>query len=388
MKKVHIITNYYPPETGAAANRIETLALGLKDLGHKVVVICPLPNYPKGRIFKKYRWRIYRSEEINGISVKRLWIYATVSKNKWKRLLAMLSFSISLFIYRLFHNISETVIIQTPPLLIANAAIRLLKSSKRKIILNVSDLWPKAGVDLGVLQEGRQLNSLERLERYNYEHSDLIVGQSNEILNHVQKCEVTKDILLYRNFPKIDAPVILDNTSVTTTIKIIYAGLLGVAQGILQLCKSLKLPQHIEFHIYGEGAERIEIEDYLESSSQQIRYLGVLSKEEVQLKYMQYDVALVPLVRRIEGSVPSKIFELAHFGLPIIYMSGGEGAEIVREFNLGQVIEPKDYDALNSEIKKLNKVDLKQQRELIREAAQNSFIVEPQIRTFSKIIET
>ena len=103
---------------------------------------------------------------------------------------------------------------------------------------------------------------------------------------------------------------------------------------------------------------------------------------------MQYDVALVPLVRRIEGSVPSKIFELAHFGLPIIYMSGGEGAEIVREFNLGQVIEPKDYDALNSEIKKLNKVDLKQQRELIREAAQNSFIVEPQIRTFSKIIET
>ena len=42
MKDILIVSNYYPPEKGAAANRIEQLALKLYQNKYKVTVICPL----------------------------------------------------------------------------------------------------------------------------------------------------------------------------------------------------------------------------------------------------------------------------------------------------------------------------------------------------------
>ena len=71
MKDILIITNYYPPETGAASNRIFQLAHGLEKLNFKVSVICPLPNYPTGKVFEAYKGRIkHTSKENNIITVK------------------------------------------------------------------------------------------------------------------------------------------------------------------------------------------------------------------------------------------------------------------------------------------------------------------------------
>ena len=52
---------------------------------------------------------------------------------------------------------------------------------------------------------------------------------------------------------------------------------------------------------------------------------GNLSRIELQARIKKMDFALVPLVSRIYGSVPSKIFEYSKMGFPLIYMGGGEG---------------------------------------------------------------
>ena len=133
MKEITIITNYFPPETGAASNRIAKMALGLQERGFEVSVVCPLPNYPKGKIFKEYQGKIAVTETYEGIEVNRLWVYANNSGNKFKRLLGMVSFSISFFFFSIFRNrkIARMVIIQSPPLIIAHAALRFLSKKKR-----------------------------------------------------------------------------------------------------------------------------------------------------------------------------------------------------------------------------------------------------------------
>ena len=88
MEEILVISNYYPPEKGAAANRIEQLALKLHQNNYKVSVLCPLGNYPKGELFPEYKGKFSVTEKRQNITVKRLWIYPSVSKNIFKRTLA------------------------------------------------------------------------------------------------------------------------------------------------------------------------------------------------------------------------------------------------------------------------------------------------------------
>ena len=359
MKDLLIITSYFPPETGAASNRIFHLAEGLHKRNYTVSVITPLPNYPTGKIFKDYRGKFKVTSIEKHITIHRLWIYASISKNKMIRLVAMLSYSISLIWYFLFHEIPKTVIVQSPPLLVAFTCCTFLRSKKRKLILNVSDLWPIAGFELGALKKNFAYSILERIERFNYKKADLVLGQSEEIIAHVKTLFPNKKTVLYRNYPDFKSPdARLKTENPSNKIKMVYAGLLGIAQGIFKLCQELKY-DHVEFHIYGAGAEQLKIENYIKAHPElPIIYHGELSRDALHKELLKYDLGIIPLLNRIYGSVPSKIFEYAKLGLPMLYFGGGEGEVIISEFQLGWIAKAGDYDDLNVQISSLEKSSL------------------------------
>lgn len=356
MKDILIITSYFPPETGAASNRIFHLAEGLQKRNFKVTVITPLPNYPTGKIFKSYHGKYKQTSIENEVRIHRLWIYATISKNKAVRLFSMLSYSFSLIWYFLSHKIPKTVIVQSPPLLVAYTCCILLRSKRRNLILNVSDLWPIAGLELGALKKNFTYRILERIERSNYKSANLILGQSEEILSHVRTLVPNKPSILYRNYPDFESPITNNATNKTGgKIEMVYAGLLGIAQGILKLCGELKY-EHINFHIYGAGAERQKIEHFIKTNPElPIFYHGELSREELHHVLINYDLGIIPLLNRIYGSVPSKIFEYAKLGLPMLYFGGGEGEQIVISKQLGWVAKAGDYTDLNKTLAILDK---------------------------------
>ena len=352
-----IITSYFPPEIGAASNRIFHLAEGLKN-DYNVSVVTPLPNYPTGNIFKDYKGKFSLKSEENGISINRLWIYASVSKNKFLRLFAMLSYSFSLIWFFIWHKIPDKVIVQSPPLLVSFTCMFFLRSKKRKLILNVSDLWPSAGLELGALKEGFAYNTLKRLEAFNYKKADLILGQSNEILSHIKTTTTKPELFLYRNFPEIEFPKLVANTLPEGKIKMVYAGLLGVAQGIYKLCKELDY-NGIELHIYGSGAEEEAIKNLIDSKKDLPLYFhGRVTRDELHRVLLDYDITIIPLLNRIYGSVPSKIFEYAKLGLPMLYFGGGEGEAVIKDNKLGWVAKESDYTDLNMVLSTIKPEDL------------------------------
>ena len=145
MEEILIVSNYYPPEKGAAANRIEQLALKLNQNNYNVTVLCPLGNYPKGELFPEYKGKFFVKETFQNIIVKRLWIYPSNSKNIFLRLMSILSFTTCIFFYLLFKKTPHKVVVQSPPLLLSFISVFVLWIKRKKIgaLTGIGNASPK-----------------------------------------------------------------------------------------------------------------------------------------------------------------------------------------------------------------------------------------------------
>ncbi len=381
MEEILIISNYYPPEKGAAANRIEQLALQLYKKKYAVTVICPLGNYPYGSVFQEYKGKFLVSETLQNINVKRLWIFPSISKNWIVRLFSITSFSGMLFFYLLFKKTPKKVIVQSPPLLVSFFSVLVLYIKKKKIILNVSDLWPLAALELKALKKNSFSHRFSLfLERFIYKKATLVLGQSDEIISHIQSIYPKKECHLYRNLPSYSHHHKISLTPDNESIRIFYAGLLGVAQGIYDLCEKITFDtSRFELHVIGDGAEKLKIQEYIRLSNKKIFFHEMMERGVLHEKIKSFDLAIVPLKTRIYGSVPSKIFEYSLLGFPILYFGGGEGEAIILENNLGWVVPVGDYLALNKTIDDLDKTTINLMKNTVLETARKSFDINYQI---------
>jgi glycosyltransferase involved in cell wall biosynthesis len=171
-------------------------------------------------------------------------------------------------------------------------------------------------------------------------------------------------------------------------------GLLGVAQGILSLCRSLDFAVLCyEFHIYGQGAEREEIAAFLEKEGYKrgIILHQSLSREEVPSILSSFDLTIIPLIKPIRGAVPSKIYEAMAAGLPIIFAGGGEGANLVSKHGAGWICTPADYTEMTEILKQISKLpeeELKIIRTRSRTAAELFFDRKIQVENLQIFLKT
>ena len=386
MEEILVIWNYYPPEKGAAANRIEQLALKLHQNNYKVSVLCPLGNYPKGELFPEYKGKFSVTEKRQNITVKRLWIYPSVSKNIFKRTLSVLSFASVLFFYLLCKKTPNKVVVQSPPLLLSFVSVLVLSLMRKKIILNVSDLWPLAAIELKALKKDSLSHHISLFcERFIYSRATLIFGQSNEIITHIHSIFPKKECHLYRNFPDHQVAKMELVSNINEPIKLFYAGLLGVAQGVFELCQNIELQNlNIELHIFGDGAEKSQIETLIQQNPEKkIFFHGMLERNILHEKLQSFDIAIVPLKTRIYGSVPSKIFEYGALGFPVLYFGGGEGETIVKENNLGWIAQVGNFESLNTaliEISNTGKEPIQIIKQKVFDYAESHFNLDFQIK--------
>ena len=83
--KILFISENFPPESNAPANRTYEHACYWVSWGHEVTVITSAPNFPEGKLFDGYSNDWYRIEYMDGIRVVRVKTYISANKGIFRR---------------------------------------------------------------------------------------------------------------------------------------------------------------------------------------------------------------------------------------------------------------------------------------------------------------
>lgn len=364
--KYIILTQYYPPETGAPQNRLHSLAKNLVKLGNKVEILTAMPNYPKSEIFPKYKQKKYFFEYIEEIPVHRTWIYVSKKTGIVRRLLNYFSFVFTSVCFSYKLNKADILIVESPPLFLSFSAFIIAKIKGAKIVFNVSDLWPESAEKLGIIKNKFFLWLASLLESFSYKNALLVSGQTKGIVESVST-----------RFPKVNSTWvpngidknIFDNIVANHSWKkkysiedkkiFMYAGIIGHAQGIEVIVKAasaFKNVNEIAFVIVGDGPEKSRLQSLNNDLNAGVVFISNTPKLEVLSWVASAHSYIVPLKKLdlFKGAIPSKLFDPLALGIPIVLGVEGEAHNLfIKENCCGWSFEPENEIDLIKVIKKI-----------------------------------
>jgi colanic acid biosynthesis glycosyl transferase WcaI len=358
-----ILTQYFEPEIGAPQVRFKSFLSNLLKLGHQVEVVTALPNYPTGKIFPEYKGKFYSFETRNAVPVHRVWIFAALGGGV-ARILNYFSFALfSLYcIWKV--NRPDYIFVESPPLSLGTVGWLYSKIFRCKVIFNVADLWPDSVRELGVVNNQVVLKIAYWLEDFIYRHSDYINSVTRQTIRtlHEKKNVPMHKLKFLPNgvdteifFPAEADPRVRNELGWEGKFVIIYAGTVGIAQGLLTLIKAVdELQRMAEFKnillcIVGGGSEKnLLLKEVDKNGYKAVNFMDPMQPMQLVPLLQNADCGYVGLIDKelfLEVR-PSKIFPKIASGLPIVFAGRGEAANIIRELDAGLVVPPEDTQAL------------------------------------------
>jgi len=359
--KIVIHSQYYPPEIGAAPNRLSALVEGLTNAGHEVTVLTAMPSYPIGRCYSGYGGWI-RRENYHGSAVVRTFIWPTQSAGMVKRLLCYFSFVFSsAALGSVLLDEPDYILTESPPLFLGISGFLLSRWKRARWIFNVSDLWPESAVCLGVLKSGLALRLSESLEAFFYRQAWLVSGQSSEIIQNIKKrfsgvptFYLPNGVDTQKFHPNCSTPETRSLLKSGRGCVVLYAGLHGLAQGleqIIEVADQLKMDTSIRFVLVGDGPVKRSLVRQAEARGlKNMQFLDPMPLDQMPALIAAADIVLVPLKTRIPGAVPSKLYEAMSAGRALVVIASGEAADIVTRHRAGIVVAPGDMQGLTTSL--------------------------------------
>jgi glycosyltransferase involved in cell wall biosynthesis len=354
-----ILTQYYPPEVGAAQVRLLAFAAALQKKGHTVQVVTAMPNYPSGVIQPSYRGKIWHREVMHDVPLIRTWIYPATGRNVLKRLLNYFSFTVSSVPALLLVPRADVVFVESPPLFLCLSGWLASVLRRQRLCLNISDLWPDSVVALGIMQEGAFVNMARKLEKWLYKRSWRVCGVTHGVKQGIVSKGVPAEKVLF--LPNgVDTNLFKSlPTPSSKPCKFLYAGTHGYAHGvevILRAADLLREHDGVQFVLVGDGADKPR----LQALAQSMKLPNVIFKDAVPVTSMpellaSAYAALVTVKggEFFSGTRSAKLFPAMAAGRAILHSGAGEGANLVERERCGIVTPPEDSVALANAVRRM-----------------------------------
>jgi len=358
---VFIITQYFPPEIGAAATRWGDYTNILVKQGHRVTVLCEMPNYPLGEYFPNYKRQWVKREYISqNLTIIRSFTWATGRRSMIKKLGNYLIFMLSGLINALKIKNYDLLIVSSPPLFTGVIGAIIAKIRSINFFLDVRDLWPESVKSLGEVKSKVLINFGKKLESFIYNSTTgyiIAVPGFKKYFTENYPSQIKKSMVeLINGVSRTFIELAQQNDRIPDKkFTVLYSGNMGLAQGLETLIKTAKVLQKhpIDFCFVGNG---VKLQSLKEKSKRMdldnVSFLPSQKKEELIQIIKKASVCLVPLKNEplFRHAIPSKIFEYMACGRPVIVSIKGEIEKIIKRANSGLIATPEDANSIAKQI--------------------------------------
>lgn len=403
--KVLLYSHFYYPEVGAASTRMQYFVKSLKAAGHEVKIVTPLPNYPNNKIYPGFE-NVSRPISKNGVTY--LPIYSSGNHSIYKRLFSYINYFLVSLKYVLFSNYKPDLIISSsPPLFTPFAAMIAAKFKGAKFILDVRDIWPDIGIELGLLNKKFYIWGLRLVEKMIMKAASYITvtaeaDKENLVSKNVDEKKIFvlyngADTSLFKASYNSTRDKIKDsfNLPIDRQIVLFVGSFNDGMNDIKNLSKALtnfdSKSNNCHFVFAGDGSNREEFFSKLNGSTD-YTYLGLLELEELSKLLSVADLNLVPRKmnkKNIGGNIPVKCFESWASEIPVL-ISAEKNSEIAKIFDqcdAGMLIEPNDAESFRNSLEKILKENnLKEMGRRGRELVEKYYDRQKQSDKLSEII--
>lgn len=356
-----VLSQYFPPETGAPPTRVDALTKRWADAGHDVTVLTSAPDYPEGEIYEGYENKWLQREERDGVTVYMTKTLPASTEGFLQRALKFVWFMLVSVLVGIRVAKPDVVIATSPQPFIGVSGWLIALVRRATFVFEIRDLWPETIEDMSSLNSTVLLTLLDLLITFIYRRADKIAVVSKGFYPTLRSKGVDEtDIWFHPNGVEPDFFTHTgDQWEIGDDIRqtlddhfvISHVGTIGRTHGLEVVVDAAERIadesgyDDVLFVLVGYGANKAKLEQLVdEREIDNVLFVDRRPMSEVPDFLALTDVSLVHVKDRelTRASMPFKMFEAMASGNPIALGVYGESERIIEAATAGLVFEPEN----------------------------------------------
>jgi glycosyltransferase involved in cell wall biosynthesis len=354
--KLVLVADTFPPLRTSGAVQLRDLARELVRQGNSLTVMLPESEL-------KSHWQI---EEFDGAEILHLKAPRTKDIGYVQRTIGEW-----LMPYAMHRNLLRSplrerrwdgVVWYSPSIFHAPLVNALKRRNGCVAYLIIRDIFPEWAVDLGLMRRGLTYRFFKRIARQQYDAADIIGVQTPGNLayfEHWSKANGGRSLEVLANWlgrpASLRCRIRIDETNLARRKILVYAGNMGIAQGmdiLIDLAARMQSRRDIGFVFVGRGSDSKRLSERARSQTpDNTLFFDEIDPDEIPDLYAQCDVGIVALdPRHNSHNIPGKFLTYMQNGLPVLanLNPSNDLAELIRREEVGEICETNSLNQLES----------------------------------------